>query len=76
MYNFNVLMLTKDNDNFPPFHSAINLYIKLFEPAPLLIYVRSVCTTYQKGGGVVCVAIYASLLREKHRNIESASDGA
>ena len=44
-------MCTKDNDNFPPFQSAINLYIMLFEPAPPLIYVRSVCTTYQKGGG-------------------------
>ena len=64
-------MCTKDNDNLPTFQSAINLYIKLFEPDPLRIYVRSACTTYQKG-----VAIYASLLREKHGNVESTSDGA
>ena len=65
-------MYTKDNDNVPLFQLAINLYIKLFEPAPLQIDVRYVCTTYQKGGR----AIFASLLREKQRNIELSSDGA
>ena len=63
-------MCTKDNDNLPSFQSAINLYIKLFEPAALQNYVRSAWTIYQKG-----VGIYAYLLYEKHRNIESSSDG-
>ena len=65
-----LLVCTKDNYNFPTFQQVINLYVKLFEPAPLLIYVRSACTTYQEG-----VAIYPSLLGEKHINIESTSEG-
>jgi hypothetical protein len=62
---------TKDNDNLPPFQSAINLYIQLFEPAPLGLMSDLDARHIRKW-----VATYASLLREKHRNIESTSDGA